>query len=529
MQATTNYALCDIDISGAYTSIASALSYYFGNPVIQSFKRHKVTIREFLKYYDKTLLKRGFKIIVENRELLSFEQDLAVSFPNLRFAKTASYDKDGNITKVEYAVNTDNTETAIYTTELHNTPLSWDDLNIILKSWEKEQREEFLDKVTRISAIFFPKSFECKDVQTMKEKQQENDVEDNGRFTDAMPHSWIDNEDGKISHYWSSSNFGQLLMNKIIELRRKNKKTNYSLSYLFKLIGNTIYGDAVSRHFKISNIVFAPNLTAMCRCAMWCTEKVLNIHQTITDGGIFWLNAVFHKYRDKLDASMLVRTYTKNKTELNRKKLWKIKPIKKNGEMIDYVDGKGWTCDDILYGFIYKKVKPLEENYLKLKKEFGERHPKTKEAEDLLDKELVGLKLFIKTINKLVLDHIKKQFPYVDLFNGEFDRMKTDSEGLAVLDFKGEYVYEKVIGVLDFEVKNICDWAIFHGSSDYMYNNTTNNRTTKMRGYESMKGLVAVKMDKDIIIYDDKFDISPKQRFLDDIKLNPNNVSIPIF
>jgi hypothetical protein len=224
LQATTNYALYDIDISRAYTSIASALSYYFGNPVIQSFKRHKVTIREFLKYYDKTLLKRGFKIIVENRELLSFEQDLAVSFPNLRFAKTASYDKDGNITKVEYAVNTDNTETAIYTTELHNTPLSWDDLNIILKSWEKEQREEFLDKVTFISAIYYPKSFECKDVQTMKEKQQENDVEDNGRFTDAMPHSWIDNEDGKISHYWSSSNFGQSLMNKIIELRRKNKK-----------------------------------------------------------------------------------------------------------------------------------------------------------------------------------------------------------------------------------------------------------------------------------------------------------------
>ena len=36
-------------------------------------------------------------------------------------------------------------------------------------------------------------------------------------------------------------------------------------------------------------------------------------------------------------------------------------------------------------------------------------------------------------------------------------------------------------------------------------------------------------MDKDIIIYDDKYynDISPKQRFLDDIRLNPNNVSIP--
>ena len=530
LQATTNYALCDIDISGAYTSIASALSYYFGNPVVQSFKRHKVTIREFLKYYKETLIKRGFKIIVENKELLKFEQDLAASFPNLRFAKTASYDKDGNITKIDYAVNTDNTETAIYTTELHNTPLSWDDLNIILKSWEKDQREEFLDKVTLVSAIYYPKNFECVDIQTLKEKQQENDVEDNGRFTDAMPHSWIDNEDGKLSHYWSSTNFGQLLMNKIIELRRKNKKTNYSLSYLFKLIGNTIYGDAVSRHFKISNVVFASNITAMCRCAMWCTEKALNIHQTITDGGIFWLNAVLHRYRDRLDASMLVRTYCKSKSEMSLKRKWKIKPITKNGEMIDYVDGKGWTCDGILYGFDYKKVKPLEENYLKLKKEFGERHQKTKEAEDLLDKELVGLKSFIKTINKLVLDHIKTQFPKVDLFNGEFDKIKTDNEGLAILDFKGEYIYEKVIGLLDFEVKNICDWAVFHGSADYMYNNSTNNRTTKMRGYESKKGLVAVRMDNNKIIYDGNYynDISPTQRFLDDIRINPNNVSIPV-
>ena len=530
LQATTNYALCDIDISGAYTYIASSLSYYFGNPVVQSFKRYKVKLREFLKYYDKTLIKRGFKIIVENRELLSFEQDLAVSFPNLRFAKTASYDKDGNIIKIDYAVNTDNTETAIYTTELHNTPLSWDDLNIILKSWKKDQREEFLDKITLVSAIYYPKNFECKNIQTLKEKQQENNVKDNGRFTDAMPHSWIDNEEGKISHYWSSTNFGHLLMKKIIELRRKNKKTNYSLSYLFKLIGNTIYGDAVSRHFKISNVVFASNITAMCRCAMWCTEKALNIHQTITDGGLFWLNAVLHRYRDKLDASMLVRTYCKSKSEMSLKRKWKIKPITKDGKIIDYVDGKGWTCDGVLYGFDYKKVKPLEENYLKLKKEFGERHQKTKEAEDLLDKELGGLKLFIKTINKLVLDHIKKQFPYVDLFNGEFDRMKTDSEGLAVLDFKGEYVYEKFIGLLDFEVKNICNWAIFHGSADYMYNNTTNNRTTKMRGYESKKGLVAVRIDNNKIIYDDKYynDISPTQRFLEDIRLKPNNVSIPL-
>lgn len=530
LKATTSYALCDIDISSAYTSLASILSYFLGNPVVQSFKRRKVTLREFLKYYDITLLKRGFKLVVETKELLRFEQDLLVSFPNLRFAKSASYDKDGNITKIEYTVNTDNTETAIYTKELHNTPISWDDLNIILKSWKTEQREDFLDKVTLVSAIYYPTNFECENIQLLKEKQFEHDQKDNGRFTDAMPHSWIDNEDGNLSHYWSYANFGQLIMNEIIQLRRKNKKTNLSLSYLFKLVGNTIYGDAVSRHFKISNIVFASNITAMCRSAMWCVEKALNIHQTITDGGVFWLNEVIHRYRDKLDASMLVRTYCQSKSEMSLKRKWKIRPITRNGEMIDYIEGKGWTCDNILYEFDYKKVKPLEDNHLKLKKELGENHTKTKEAENLLDKELVGLKSFIKTINKLALDHVKTQFPDNDLFNGEFEKVKTDNNGLTILDFKGEYVYEKVKGILEFEVKNICDWAVFHGSADYMYNNTTNNRTTKMRGYESKKGLLAVRVESDKIIYDEKYynDISPTERFLDDIRLNPNNVSIPL-
>ena len=527
--ATSNYSLCDIDISSAYTSIASTLSFYFGCPVVQSFKKHKVTVRQFLKHYSKTILKRGFKLIVETKELLEHEQDLLVSFPNLRFAKVSSYDKDGNITKTDYSVNTDNMETAIYTTDLHNTPLSWDDLNIILESWKTDQREEFLDKVTLISAIYYPKDFECENVQELKDKQEEHNEKDNGRFTDVMDFSWIDNEDGELSHYWYSTNFGKLMMTDIIQLRRVNKKTNYSLSYLYKLIGNTVYGDAVSKHFKISNVIFASNITAMCRCAMWCTEKALDIYQTITDGGVFELNEVIHKLRNKLDAPLLVRGYCKDKGELSRYKKWKTKPITENGEKIDYIKGKGWLCDGILYEFDYDRVKPLEENYFKLKSELGEKHTKTKEAEKLLNSELEGLNSFLKTINQLALDHIKSQFPKVDLFNGEFEKIKTDDKGIAIRDFKGEYIYEKVSGLLEFEVKNICDWSVFHGSADYMYNNTTNNLTTKMRGYESKKGLLAVRLIDNKIIYDENYynDISPTQRFLDDIKLNPNNVSIP--
>jgi hypothetical protein len=528
--ATSNYTLCDIDISSAYTSIASTLSFYFGNPVVQSFKSHKVTLREFLKHYNKKLLKRGFKLIVETKELLTHEQDLLVSFPNLRFAKNPSYDKNGSITKIDYSVNTDNMETAIYTTDLHNTPLSWDDLNIILYSWQAEQREEFLDKITMISAVYYPKNMECKTIEELREKQITHAKNDNGRFKDAMPFSWIDNEDGELSHYWYSTNFGKLMMTDIIQLRRRNKKTNFSLSYLFKLIGNTVYGDAVSKHFKISNVIFASNITAMCRAAMWCAEKALDIHQTITDGGIFFLNEVLHKYRDKLDASSLVRAYCNSKKTYSRYKKWQKKPITKDGKKIEYIKGKGWLCDGILYEFDYDKVKPLEENYLKLKSELGEKHEKTKKANKLLEDSLKGLNDFLKTINRLALKHVKSQFPNVDLFNGEFDKIKTDDKGIAITDYKGDYIYEKVNGLLEFEVKNMCNWSVFHGSADYMYNNTTNNLTTKMRGYESKKGLLAVKMENDKFIYDENYynDIPPTQRFLEDLKLNPNNVSIPL-
>ena len=164
-----------------------------------------------------------------------------------------------------------------------------------------------------------------------------------------MPHSYIYDEDGELPHYWHKTNFGKLLMNEIIQLRRRNKKTNYSLSYLFKLVGNTIYGNNVSRHFDISNIIFASNITAMCRMAMWCVEKALDIHQTITDGGVFALNEVLFKYWDKLDVPLLVRSYANKNHELSKNKKWKYKPITKNGKAIEYIENIGWVCDEVTY------------------------------------------------------------------------------------------------------------------------------------------------------------------------------------
>ena len=67
------------------------------------FDNLKVSLKDFLKYYRKKFIKRGFKLIVstDRKNPLKYEQDLFVSFPNLRSKNSNHYDKDGNFTHSE--------------------------------------------------------------------------------------------------------------------------------------------------------------------------------------------------------------------------------------------------------------------------------------------------------------------------------------------------------------------------------------------------------------------------------------------
>jgi hypothetical protein len=531
LATSSTYTLCDIDISSAYTSIASALYYRFGCPVILNFTQYKVTLREFLKYYESMIDERGFKLIVETEKgkLLEFEQDLLVSFPNLRPDKKRIYDEQGELEGTMTSVNLNNMETAIYSQELLNTPISYDDLNIIRDGMSKKQSDDILDNAKMICAVFYPKKYECKTVAELREQIAKHNINGEGRFDDIMPHAHLDNEEGQYCHYYHKTNFGRLMMDQIIQFRRENKDINPSLAYLFKLIGNTIYGNNVSPHFDISNIVFASNITAMCRAGMWCVEKGLDIHQTITDGGVFELNEVIHRMREGLDTPLLVRGYLQCKGEMSRYKKWKIKPITEKKEEITYKDGKGWTIEGILYPYNKEKLIKVETVYKKLVSELGNKHQDTKEAKDLYDKEMVGLKSFLSKINELVIAHIKNTFPKVELFNGTFNKCKTDKKGIVIKDFKGDYVYENFTGLFEFEVKNMCSYAVFHGSADYMYENTSNEETIKMRGYENTKEIISAYLENGQIFFDEDYysRIFPVKKFLTNLKDKPESVAIP--
>jgi len=520
---STEFTLADIDITGAYSTIASTQFYYFGCPVIQKFVKHKVTLRKFLKYYEKKyLIKRGFVLAIETKNNLNIEQDLIPSWNDLRFIREKVLNEQETI----FSIDLQNTSTSIYTKELINSTITWDELNIIRSEWNKKQIDDFLDNVYMISALYYPKNFECK---TREELVKNKEV--HKRFTDAMPYSVIDNEDDDYNHYWYKNNFGKLIIDKIIQKRAENKKINPTLAYFYKLLANTLYGVNVSRHFETSNILLAANITAMCRCGMYLTEKALNIYQTITDGGICELNEVINLMSKKIDSSLFVRAYQMRNQDLSQNHKWKNTPITENGKRILFKKGKGWLIDGEYYGNIdrdiYVKLSKQHQQYIKI---YGENHKLTKQKEIEIKPFEEEIKKLFNKLNKLVINHIKKIFPNNDLFNGEFEKVKVDENGLAIKDINNNYIYEKVIGIFNFEIKNLCNSVSFHGSADYMYKNLKEEITTKMRGYDVKPNIVAWKLENNELIYDIDYynEKPPIQRFLEDLQNRPESVRIPL-
>ncbi len=98
---------------------------------------------------------------------------------------------------------------------------------------------------------------------------------------------------------WTKVALGEILVNKLIELRSKNLKKSQggtdeseAMNNLYKLMNNTIYGAFSSRNFDICNPIVANNVTSDVRLMVWCMETALGGFQTITDGVSWCLNRV---------------------------------------------------------------------------------------------------------------------------------------------------------------------------------------------------------------------------------------------
>lgn len=496
---SSDNAICDIDIAGAYSTVYNSLNYFFGHPVIMGFAQHKVTLRKFYQEYKNELVKRSFKLMVETKEPLSIEQDIFCSWTNLTIKrdkiKTASVDDNFKhlLTpdnrydeyQIMQSVDLDAANNDIFTTELHNATLTWDDLDCIFNELNKEQREELLDKLYMQTAVFYPASTECKTIEELKEKVKEFKVSGKQPTIKEIPHAKIDNKGIDKSNFWVGVNFGEIIGEHIKVTRAKNKKTNPSLATLFKLVGNTLYGINVSQYFITSNVVLAANITSMCRIGMWYVEKAVNIHQTITDGGIFDLNKVPHLIYKKMDTKCLVRAYQSSYRELSRNYKWNTKPITCSGNRITYTQEKGWLVDDIYY------------------------------ANDQIDR-LYG------AINQITMQHVQNTFPHNSLLNETYKHVKISSNGEI------EHIEKK--GLFEFEVKALTNEASFHGAANYYYPDINKNEDKlKMRGYETKKSTVAYSLDEnnELVSNENYYKTNHAvEMFLKNIKDNPQAVKI---
>ena len=314
--------LVDIDIGGAYSSAMSVLSFPLGNPVIYATKYNKhdkenpvgISLRTVLSAFSNELIPGLWYARIETKNL-TYEQDLIGSWVD--FKRTTHRLADTDL--VDGLVDVTSGFTKIFTKEILNGCLTSDLLEIV-DQWNPRQRDDFYDKTKLLAIGFYPKSL-CVDLDTFQ-----NDRPDK-RFSTRAKELKLFDLITPDNHIWTKLNMGEFFTD-IFRAKRVTHPKKTPLNTLFKLMGNTAYGCAVSRFFLTSNMIFANQITAKCRAKMYMTEKALNLHGSITDGQVFDINKVLHRHPSRpLKTEHLTRLYSISKRDMHDIKGGKFAPL----------------------------------------------------------------------------------------------------------------------------------------------------------------------------------------------------------
>lgn len=428
-------AICDLDISGAYTESMREQIYPVGLPVIIDYdpklsNNSYQTLRKFIKSYGSELvaglwiarvsLKEGYK--------LKYPQDFFASWKppkNLYDLITDTENQDD-----EWWDNVDNIGvTKVLNHEVTNAVLNHDSLQWIMNVATERQRKELLDNLMVVSSIYYPKSERVNDVNEL--------VEHHSKWQ-GINTTTVRKVKGKTTkikveqqcHKWFGFSLSEIIDPLAIE--RKKYPKGSSENELYKLTINTIYGVEVSPFFSIGNVVVGNNITARVRTLAWCMEKGLNGFQTITDGCAFDMNRVITKISNGT-----------NRRELSSSLLTHIPSI--------ISKGRGSTkslADDLNYS----EIKVLEDGSLKFENPTGG--------------EILSAENSHYWINNLTMKHLQSLFKGLDVLHKE------------TVDIYGE----KRTGLFEFEAKGFYHKGTFQGAGNYMlcFNNVN---VVKYRSY----------------------------------------------
>lgn len=404
--------LVDIDISSAYTTSMSSLSYPLGNPVIASFKN--VLLKDFFKIHEKNLADGLWTMRINTRDTLSYEQSLIPSWFHLKkkIRRERVHKNDSESYQLTGEVDLDSGETKIFSQQIINGTLTSDLLDIIRHVWSPRQQEDFFNKTEILAVAFYPKSLQ---VPSVSEVFNIQNLQGKPDFVTTLKGMEVVNF--QDCHAWTVFPMGEQFVD-LFKVYRNQHPKDSPLNILYKLFANTTYGDSVSKYFETSNMIFGSNITARCRGMMYLMEIGLNLQGSITDGHVFDVNRVLHRKNGKyLNADHLVRLYTRKSKEIKEDNIGHIHPL-------------------------FEKVVTKQDGGFVINNQFCS-YDAAKEQ-----------------LNRQAEQHLLKLFPKVAIIGETFKKLKDKSTAL-------DYVEEQ--SLFRLEMKDFVSEASFQGAANYQF------------------------------------------------------------
>lgn len=316
--------LADLDIGGAYVDSQRVQLYPLGTPMIISYdvlpkgdadeldtQTEYLTLGEFLdgskllkhQGQRKELVPGLWHLVVQSKNRLKYAQDKLISWYGFKYCDVKEMMSDtenerGETDEDKSVFEAKHGTTKVLTHEVINGPFTSDDLDWLDNICGKQQRAELLKTLVVKAAIWYPKS---ERVDSFEELERIN-IKHLGKRKTAVKvttgNSTITKTD-ETCKAWFAVTLGELMQDKVQVSRKFYQKKDGKkspLDLLFKLVGNTAYGDQVSKYFRASNTVVGNNITSRVRSLCWYMEKGLNGFQSITDGTAFDLSGVVYKH-----------------------------------------------------------------------------------------------------------------------------------------------------------------------------------------------------------------------------------------
>lgn len=483
--AVMSGALCDIDIGGAYASAMSATPLIFGRPRQVGYGNARdltadlkpcPTLAEWLRRHGHQLVDRGWFARVSTREELSFDSDLIPSWISYRVTTAKS---DSELVGMDVMTDPASGEMRYFSREIWSGTLTSDLLDTAQNTMSAAQFAEWSEKIVVRSALYADVKDRI-DVETFREQYARGTLSE---------------------HAWSSMTLGELVSD-VARANRMQYSKDSPLNVLFKLVSNTTYGDAVSRHFASSSVIAGSNVTGTVRAFMYLAEKGLNLVGSITDGQLFDLNRVLHgqTVRDRRrphstgerkpsDLAIGTRAYRLSQRDLKDRAKCKLAPL--IGRKIE----TQWTGETV---------------EVVIERDDGTRETTTGKAA-------------LARIDQAAFDHLVRLWPGCKLLSDTF-------RVVAGLNPDGTVAYGEQQGIFRFETKRLVDRAALHGSANYWHLATDPTRPTgpKMRSFESKRQHWGYSIDDtgslvEVDVYEGR---SPAEVMMGAILENPRAVPI---